>query len=572
MQSRPPDDFVAFVAEVYADLRGACRDLTHNDPAADLMVRDMLAAVALRWWWLGRRRRRWLRRSTRPPGTRTARRPRSVQSTVESSTAVRPDPGRAFLVRLIRYEMTNWRVDRGTVPGRRLAAGRTAASDGFGPGARYAIGTIPGVVGPIGSDEEDDGLIGEPARAAGLGVAATARRVARLRSPASRLADLATAVWQRARAIRYRRRLSSPAVLLILVCLVFASPKLYDRRPPGPPAPPLPTSVPSGVDVLPDFGDLASIPAAGQDWPRLESTGAPLAGAPLPSAKVLIQLTNHDLELIAANGAVRTVPGDALDAATLSATSLAPDGRHAVLSTLNSLVVVDVTTGKRHDIHLVGVGQLPAPVWRDPLTVLVPTPVGPRRVDIVTDEITPVDGLTGRDVVSYPGGTGADLVELIASGATLNDPARVRLWHTEPIASPLVTTPAPSPSGPAGSGVMEDRRIFAPRWLGHWYGPGFGRAGLIVRGTDPIDLLLPAPLGEARWALGVVDTRGLGVRTLATVDGSMTMTGQGWLDDQTALISVSKGFETWLLTWNVRAGTVNKIQDVGQALAVSVVS
>lgn len=532
----PPPDFLAFVSATHADLRAACRDLTRNDAVADRLLREMLVLSAVHWRRISRRRRRWLRRGD----------PTEL------------DPGREYLLRLFHWEARSWNVDPQRPPDRLLArvpvpADALPALVGAGVGG----GSLPEAPE---AEDEDDGLIGGPARVSGLGT----RRALRIdrrptRSREARLLDFGTAMWERSRATRQRRKTTAAIVASVLAFLIVVSPRRpgndYVIAPPGPLPP---TAAPSDVDILPNFALLTGLSPRGLNIPNILSPGTTLlTKSPVRRAVLLMLRPNSQLDVLGDDNKVRTIAVQSGFLQPIPATTLSPDGKTAVLAAPNSTIVINLTTGAIRTIAVPNVGQA-TPVWRTNTSYFVPGESGARLVDLTTDKVTPVAGLTGLDVVTMNDGAGKLPVEVFPAVSDSIGP-KLRLWHEDPVTHPAGTNPE----------INEDRNIYAPHWLDAWYGPGFGNGSLVVRATVPTTLELPSSLGVVKRAIGVIDTRGLAARTLTTVESGTQLMPLGWLDDRTAAFTAVKDDHAMLLSWDIRDGTIRRISDLGQGFGVS---
>jgi hypothetical protein len=530
----PPPDFLAFVAGTHADLRAACRDLTHNDAVADRMLREMLVLAAVHWRRISRKRRRWLRHA--------------------DPTAL--DPGRVYLLTLFNWEAKSWQVDPDRKPARHLAKVPVPA-DALPADALVGVGA--GGLPEAPPEEDDDGLIGGPARVSGLGNRRALLDRRPTRSREARLHDFGTAMWERSRATRQRRKTTATILACVLGFVILVSPRRQGNdfiiSPPGPPPP---TAAPSDVDILPSFEQLTGLSLRGINMPNIVSpTTTLLKTSPVHRAVLLILRPNSQLDVVGDDGRSRTIAIGSGILQPIPATTLSPDGKTAVLAAPDSNIVINLTTGAMRSIPVTGSGQA-TPVWRTNTSYFIPDERGARLVDLITNKVTPVAGLTGLDVVTMRDGAEKLPVELFPALSDSIGP-KLRLWHQDPITHAAGTDPA----------VNEDRNIYAPHWLDSWFGPGFGNGSLVVRATVPTGLVLPTSLGVVRRAIGVIDVRGLAARTLTTVESGTQLMPLGWLDDQSVAFAAVKDDHAMLLSWNIQDGTIKRISDLGQGFGVS---
>ncbi len=496
-----PEDFASFVATQERRLRAASQDMTGNDRLAELLQRDLLAAVAMRWWWIR---------------LRPARRRSSASA--------------AYLDRIVRREARASRLER--------------------PARRNPVGAVRSEVAEADTS--------------------------------NRLADDA---WERARHMRRQRWIVAAGVAAVLACVAVVGP-----RSPGPPTRPdllpPPTVVPTGVVIVPPFaglGDLPRRPARLPETVDVDPTPAsPLLGQPLPAAIAVMRQGLGPLVVVGEGGATRRVDDPRLAAARLLTTSLSPDGARIAMTRASDLLVVDVTTG---EVRLVTAGaaqpNVPSLAWHTPRSVLVPSLAGAREVNVDTGALSDLAGVGGADVVTNQDGN-ARLAELVFGAPAIGQPARIRLWRTEPAAVPVVAQSSPraappaTASPPASPGQsaspnpsasppvrdVEDRTIFGPSWIGGWIDAAWSTADTFIRACGAGNLPLPPASGVARSAIAAVGANGLYLATLVSVE-TTTLDALGFVDAETLLVAAGlPRTETMILAWNPRSSDLKRVTAV----------
>lgn len=422
------------------------------------------------------------------------------------------------------------------------------------------------------------------------------------------MAELATNAWDRAHHIRVRRRRVGAIALVVVVLAAIALPRTNAgrQRPDADQGTPLPTIVPASVDIVGRFDQLGNLPAPATPLPTAIDMDAgaatPLDQSPVTRAKIVAQLESGPLIIVSEEGSVRKVDDTALGGARLLTTSLSPDGTRVAMVKDNGLLIVDLTTGALRSLGTASAAR-PATgtlVWRTARTVLVPARSGAQVVNVDSGQIINLSGLSGTNVVTMQGPEiPTTPVELVPSNPSSAQPARIRIWRSEPPgtpgpngftaggvgpsasaapngtpsatpSSPPTSVGSPSPGPSADASAVEDRPIFGPPWIGRWGGAGWGNSTLFTRPCDPSALTLPEDVGVAGDTLGAVDDHGLYRRTLVTVEQDTRMESLGFLDAQTVLVSVSKASRTWLLGWDTRSGDLRAVTSVNADAQVSV--
>jgi hypothetical protein len=351
-----PDDFVAFVGTVKDDLRTRCDVLTGHEELAEVMRRDLLASVALRWQW-------W---RLRHGSTRTA-------------------AATGLLQRNLRREERTWprERDRSAPP-----KGRLNRSDADA-GRMRVVPTDPVPERPDRSAADLAAIVWS-----------RARRVRATRTAAATAALLSVAILA-AVSPRLVRELPpatiGPTAVPAGVLLVPA----YDKLP----------ALPGRGITLPANLDI------GSDSIPLVPT--PLREKPPPKVLALLRHADGSIYAFVPDGTVRVIDNPELTGpgAQLYSTSLSPDGLRAVFPSPHGLYVLDVTTGAVHEI--VTGGPVAAPVWRGDRLLIAPNFSTALQIDVDKDTIGAIATTTGMDVVAQEGGTGvAPMLELLPANAS----------------------------------------------------------------------------------------------------------------------------------------------------------
>jgi hypothetical protein len=478
--------------------------LTGHEEYADTIRRDLLAAVALRW--------RWWRLRAAPTRDQTAR---------------------LMLARGLRREQRAW-------PPERNRPGQGLTPEGQRPR-------------PSGTSDTEAGQ---------MRVMSTDHVTVR---PDRSTRELANLAWSRAHQVRRGRTTAVAVALVSVAVLALLSPRLVRHIPPRDVGP---TSVPTGVALLPAYDKLSALPAApgvslaanldiGTDQVPLVPT--PLRAKPVPKVTALLQHAGGPVYAFAVDGTVRVIdnPELASPPAQLYSTSLSPDGQRAAFASAQGIDVLDVTTGKVREIDFGGPpGQL---TWRDTRTLIVPNVSTALQVDVDSGTVGALATTDGNDVVTQLGKPTAPMLELIPA----NSSPKLRVWRTDP-----VITSDPVKAAPAVTDV-EDRPIFGPPWIGRWTGPGFAEGDLVARACGPEIIPLPAKDGTARSAIGALGTNGLSIATLVGTDAT-TLDVIGLLDASTVLLNATGPKQSTLLAWTPQTGAVQRVSTVSQTVVISV--
>jgi hypothetical protein len=371
-------------------------------------------------------------------------------------------------------------------------------------------------------------------------------------------AILAESVWAEA-----RRRPPGRSRVLVLVGLAVVGALLVPHPvpvpAPPPPPPDAPILVPEFVQILKPIQLMGNVtpspllpasldpdPATARPWGA--GTGAAVAA-----------LTQHGDAAIVAYGADGRrwrldAPGLAL--AHLWLTSLAPDGRTAVVSVPGGAAIVDLVGGRVLPIG--AAGSAAQPLWRDATSFLVAGKSGTVisfRTDGTSDgELTgfnPARLVTGRPGASGPG----ELVEL--TGAPPATAAQLRRLEVLP-----------------GGTTVTDRGsipVIGAAWLGPWRAQGYGNGTVLLAAADPTNLLLPPNTGAASAGVFAVDERsGRVLHALIQGERGATLDVLGWLPGNVGLIQLSWDRGARLLSWNLDSGAVTTVSGVLSTATVSV--
>jgi hypothetical protein len=404
-----PDDFIAFVAAEKDTLRTQCDAVTGHEELAEVMRREVLASVALRWRW-------WQLRQA-PARARAAA---------------------GLLQRGMRREERAWPKERDRTDGAEARRSPRSGTAGVESGRMRVV----------------------PAEL----VAARPDRSA---------ADLAGIVWYQAGRIRRARRAAATVAVVTVAILALISPRLVRSLPPpnvGPTAVPAGVLLLPAYDKLAGLPSrsITLLPASldiGSDSVALAPT--PLREKPAPKVLALLRHGDGAFYAFVPDGTVRTIDNPEVtgSGARLYSTALSPDGLRAVFPSPNGIYVLDVTTGA---IHEVPTGGPPSdPVWRSNRVLVVPNFQTSLQVNVDTGVFGALATTTGMDIVDQQGSKPiASMLELLPANAS----PRLRLWHAEPIvtddpvkASPPITDVEDRPIfGPPWIG----------HWSGPGYGNG----------------------------------------------------------------------------------------------------
>jgi len=311
----------------------------------------------------------------------------------------------------------------------------------------------------------------------------------------------------------------------------------------------LPANLPANVSLLPLTLALDRLPARTTTLPKKinadPAAARPLATSPLPRAVAVIRDGLGPLVLVAADGSTRRLDPPAIGDAEFLTTSVSPDGQRVVLVGNPFLMVVNVSTGKVSKVRSPADAQ-PAQtrlLWSGSRAVMVPGAVGATIVNVDTGVATFDTSVSVLNVVVAQGPARSWYLSELMPAAEGRTSAQIRIRPSPP--------PASGSPGPA-----DVRPISAPSWMGQWLGQGWGNGSLYIRPCDAKTLLLPFEVGVAQDPLGVVDDRGLAVRTLTGVEQGVTLTILGWLGPDHVLIRAAKGQTSWLVAWQPRTEEV----------------
>ena len=512
----PPEEFVAFVERRGTGLRLAAHVVTGNDRVAESLVRDLLAATALRW--------RRLTRVTDPPG--------------------RPGAD-AYLDRIFLREAASWRADRNE-PAAPRADLRLLRQDSASP----AAARLPDVPAA------------ELARLAWGSAQRTRRRWSFVAAGVAVLAILAILAPRGAPPAPADAgsppALEAPGTLPEWIDVL---PTLQNQA-----------SLPTVDTPLPD--EILLTGGLALSTHRIDralllllpADGPPLVLGPDGGMRALDGLTFPVRE-----------PGR-LGSTPITPASLSRDGRRAAFITSDGIAVVEFATAttRRFSVN----GRLTDLVWLDLGTLLVAGPRTARLIDVRTGNVvlTTVDAryaltrqgpaapvpsptATGT-VMGLPGGLVEQVVELLPSGEPATAPARIRRYT---LTGADAATPVVTP-------IAGDRTS----WVGQWIGPGFLNGDLAARDCDARELMISMPGGRpaAINATVVVDARtGVVRRALAAgYDATRRPDAKllGWLDRDTILIVTTSGTDVRLISWRITDGELRRVAEIDGTTLVSV--
>ena len=416
---------------------------------------------------------------------------------------------------------------------------------------------------PFGSDDEPPELADPNEQEAAQHVADTAwRRAARGRR-----------VW--------RTGFGVAALVALAVALL--------RPPAAPPEPPLPTEIPAGVTLLPDFDELMSgLTGWRADLPPyllLKSSDVEalpeLAEAPLVRATLVAQADETRLLVVGDEVATserdrmlsppqrRRVEHRALRNASLAASSLSPDGTIVALVANGGLVLVDARRGVVRSVAVAGVRPGAPMAWLDASRIIVAGSV-PSVVDVTTDAVRPAE-VEATDVLSLRGYRVPRLTQLVPVPPAENareGPSTIRslllFWRDMDAAGNVEPV--------AGAGQVGIQRIVTgPPWFSAWVGPGFASPQLVVRACDPATLLLPRGVGPASAAIAAIDRFGNEIATLVATGGTrLDALGVIQAEHERALVAVRDEGRSMVVAWDPHAGTFAAMTHLNADTQVSI--
>lgn len=394
---------------------------------------------------------------------------------------------------------------------------------------------------------------------------------------------LAATAWRRATRGRraWRTGIAVAALAAIAVALL--------RPPAPPPEPPLPTEIPAGVTIVPDFDELMSgLTGWLSDLPPYLTLGPSdvdalpaLTDAPLDRATLVVQADGFRLVVAGDEAApdepIRTlmppqrrrVEHPALRNARLAASSLSPDGTMVALPTDDGLVLVDARRGDVHTVAVAGVHPASPLAWLDATRVMVAGSES-RVVDVTTNAVQSAE-VEATDVLSLRGYGTPRLAQLVpvAPGANATEgPHTIRalllLWREMDAAGNVEPV--------AGAGQVGVRRIVTgPPWFSAWVGPGFASPQLVVRACDPATLLLPRDVGPATGAVAAIDGNGNEMGTLVATGGArLDALGVVRHEREQALVAVRAEGRSMVVAWDPYARTFRAVTHVNADTQVSI--
>jgi hypothetical protein len=241
-------------------------------------------------------------------------------------------------------------------------------------------------------------------------------------------------------------------------------------------------------------------------------------------------------------------------ATPLRVTSLSPNGKYAAIPQADTLVTVDLTTGRSSSINLPGFNE--HVLWRGNDTLIVGGDTNRYRVDRETRLATKLPtGASIWDIVADQVG-GGNWLELPATGFNGGEEEALKLreWRLEQ-------------SEPVGQRTISPA-LLRPNGVDDWYGRGWrnpGAGDLVVRGGfGRTEKMFGLPV------VAVVDLRGNRVARLLPLEGERNkVAGEalGWLDSRTALLRLDP---EGLVAWDVTTGDLRVVSagPLGGMLAV----
>ncbi|HET6212984.1 MAG TPA: hypothetical protein VFE14_08945 [Micromonosporaceae bacterium] len=521
----PPAEFVAFVERRAPGLRAAAHALSGNDPLAESLVDDLLAATALRW--------RWFRFTERRTG--------------------RTGAADAYLDRIFKREAATWRADSwagGRPPDPRTPTG--------GQLDRSAALELSSLAWDLRAKIRRRWLV-----AAAVVVALVLVVCGFPRQPPSR--DVVP---------------PPPATLPPLVDVLppYAEQTTLATRPS-----PLPTDIhldpaesagwvsTHGVaKALAIFQPIGAPPMVlGSDGVTRQLDAGPMGDVFLSQGRTRPALTTASMSgdgtrvAFLGNDVVtvvdlRTAAARKYDALRASSALVWVTPQTLLVSGPSGAVVIDLQTGVRApttlDAQHVLTGQDGAQPAA-PAPGAIPSPpvsAGP------TPSVLPSPTGTG-----LPVGLAEKVIQLLPVGEPATAPARLRRYAL--ISADAVTA--------VDTAITGDRIS----WLGPWREPGFlvgGPSGRAARDCDAAALNLPERYGRAEYATVVLQaTTGQVQRSLIAPADATSLRGSlllGWLDRDTALVRTGDGRSQHLISWRVTDGQLRLVSTVSRDSEISV--
>jgi len=376
--------------------------------------------------------------------------------------------------------------------------------------------------------------------------------------------DIAAIAWSAGRRARRRRLRHASAAALAVVLLLLAFP--YARSQPtrsvaqsvaqsvarAGPSSPLPL-----IDVVPPPWRQARLPVRTTPLPRTVDLTAlrSLPAHPVRRAVALFAVHPPAVLALGEDGELRQLDRPGL----LVPTSLAPDGRDAAFIDGGSVTVIALDTGTVRSYPTDE--RVTALLWRSPSTLLISGVSSSAILNLSTGTLTKQPYEAGA-ALAAEGGAGSaaslgEIVELRFAGQPATSPAQVRYWLGGRANETVV--------GAGGLNV---------NWLGAWQGPGWLIGGNAVRDAYAIDLWLPPPRGQVRFATVYVDVvTGTAGRALVRTADSGTVSAPtvlGWLDPTTVLVQAGDVDAPNLLAWHVTDGRLSLVCSIKGSTGMSV--
>lgn len=376
--------------------------------------------------------------------------------------------------------------------------------------------------------------------------------------------DLARTAWEAGR----RRRQTVAGALAATLVAGLAGVALAgggSGRPPGPVDSPTPSpsqtgSVPAVQDTVqlaPARNAEAGLPWAASRLPRrivVDAAAAVLSADPVDRAVALVQELDDQrfdapVFVLGVDGRLRRLGVDLKPTRSdnpgrpLIDTSLSPDGERAAFAQPDSVVVVDLTTGKprRYDVP----GDNESVRWHPDLRrVLVFRERGSVLLDTATGRVHPVI-YGGRDSAFTVDGNEA--VEL------KDDPGRLMRWRVEGDVTLYFSD--------------IDRRIYS------WVGSSWVTDDRIARGAATTSVAAHGLDVVNPEAVAVVELRTGKLVRMLVFGGDRTNACcpvHGWLGPDTVLFASRGDGVVRLLAWNITTGAVSRVAEMPRELGLSV--
>lgn len=365
------------------------------------------------------------------------------------------------------------------------------------------------------------------------------------------VAALAAKAWRRSRRV-FRIRIGAAVVALaaLAVIAIVVRPAATTLVPVVP--------IPAGVAIMPaatKIPDLPTVNGPVAAFVTLDPNQAAnrLSTNPTPRASALFQTTSGDVYVLGADGQSR--PWDLGGTEPMSTgigivpamapTSLAPDGRHAVLRGDGRVTVADLTTGTARTIDTIP--AVTSITWWDNGRALLSNGLAAGLLDVATGAIVEQPFDDALPVIDQGAGAGAPTQQLPG-------PGRVE----------SITSGSAAPATDIG----------APSWLGAWVAPSYRYNNTIAAGAAVLNsLALPEDLGTGIRAVAVLRDRHYAGALVATdragPDPGAALSLLGWLNDRQLLVATGGSTNPAIVVWTVGTTTFSVLTRLNTPATIS---